>query len=188
MLWREMSSMIATRGKPLPAGRHLLPELVATWNRGKGPIDGFSRIQKNVKAEHANLGPIAAIWLRLIMSLVYNAFQCYNLSKTVDYLLSDECTSFKDFQRKKARLPPFRHFCKVLAKNLTNLDYIDSESDDSDNSDTDTNANQNNDTTIKYNKREAYFARPELIAKRRNARLGHRECSMAQQSSCAWCC
>ncbi len=34
------------RGCPLPAGRHLLPEVVATWNRGKGPIDVYSRFQK----------------------------------------------------------------------------------------------------------------------------------------------
>lgn len=133
------------------------------------------------------MGPIGAIWLRLIMSLVYNAFQCYKLSRTVNYLLSDECTSFKDYQRKKARLPPFRQFCKVLAKNLTNVDYVH-EFDNSDDSDLDANADQNDNMTIKYNKREAYFTMPELIAKRHNARLGHHESSLEQQSSCVWCC
>jgi hypothetical protein len=65
LLWREMSRMISARGRPLPARRHLLPEVVATWNRGKGPIDVYSRFQKNTKSNHANLGPIGAIWLRL---------------------------------------------------------------------------------------------------------------------------
>jgi hypothetical protein len=74
LLWREMSRMISERGRPLPARKHLLPAVVATWNRGKGPLDVYSRFQKSTKSNHANRGPIVgAIWLRLIMTTVYNA-------------------------------------------------------------------------------------------------------------------
>ena len=46
-LWTAMCNLILfERGCPLPAGRHLLPEVVATWNRGKGPIDVYSRLKK----------------------------------------------------------------------------------------------------------------------------------------------
>jgi hypothetical protein len=70
-LSNAMVAMISVRGRPLPAGRHLVPELISEWNRGKGPIDGYSRFQKNVKAQHSHLGPVAAIWLRLTMTMVY---------------------------------------------------------------------------------------------------------------------
>jgi len=117
-LWREMSRMISERGRPLPAGRHLLPEVVATWNRGKGPIDVYSRFQKSTKSYHAHLGPIGAIWLWLVMTTVYNAYHSFNLSRTEAFLASGECKSFKEFQRTRARLPPFRQFCHMLADDL----------------------------------------------------------------------
>ena len=81
-LWRAMSRMIRNLQRPLvAAGRHLIPEVVATWNRGKGPIDVYSRFQKNCKAVHAHLGPVDAIWLlRLNMTCVYNAYHADSLS------------------------------------------------------------------------------------------------------------
>jgi hypothetical protein len=72
-LWKAMVAMIEQWRRPLPAGKHLLPELVVEWNRGKGPIDLYSRFQRNVKSQHAHLGPVAAIWLRLLMTMVYNS-------------------------------------------------------------------------------------------------------------------
>jgi hypothetical protein len=41
---------------------------------------------------------------------------------------------------------------------------------------------------IAYNKRDAYFKIPALIAKRMNRRLPHTPCSDRRQSSCVWCC
>jgi hypothetical protein len=89
-LWLAMDAMITERGKPLPAGRHLIPECVAEWNRCKGPIDEYSRFMKNVHSSHAHLGPVAAIWLRLIMTMIYNSFQTFLLSRSQAFLLSDE--------------------------------------------------------------------------------------------------
>jgi hypothetical protein len=107
-LWRALCRLIQGQGQPVPAGRHLIPEVVATWNRGKGPIDVYSRFQKNCKSAQIHLGPVGAIWLRLIMTCVYNAYHAHNLSRTVSYLMSDECKSFKNFQQRRARQPPFR--------------------------------------------------------------------------------
>jgi hypothetical protein len=92
--------MISVRGRPLPAGRHLLPEAVAEWNRGNGPIDGYNRFQNgpidgynrfqnNVKARHSHLGPVAAIWLRLIMTMVCNAYRSHG----EEFLMSNESLS-----------------------------------------------------------------------------------------------
>ena len=98
-LWRALCNLIQEQQRPLPAGRHLLPEVVATWNRGKGPIDVYSRFQKNCESAHSHLGPVGAVWLRLIMTCVstMHTNHAHNLSQTVSDLLSEECKSFNDF-------------------------------------------------------------------------------------------
>ena len=115
-LWKALCKVLEEQEwQPLPAGRHLIPEIVATWNRGKGPIDVYSRFQNNSKSAHSHLGAVGAIWLRLIMTCVYNAYHSFNLSKTVKYLMSEECKSFKDFQKRRSQQLPFRQFCQALA-------------------------------------------------------------------------
>jgi hypothetical protein len=53
----------------------LIPEVVATWNRGKGPIDvSYSRFQKKHQVLAFPSGPVGTIWLRLKMTAVYS--QC----------------------------------------------------------------------------------------------------------------
>ena len=197
-LWKAMSDMIEERQSPLPAGRHLLLEVVATWNRGKGPIDVYSRFQKNTKSVHSHLGPVGAIWLRLIMTTVYNAYHSFNLSRAYAFLMSDDCKSFKDFQKMRARQAPFRQFCQQLANDLTievasPILYNSSDNDD-DNSDSGNDGNGNDrlttstDYDIRYKQREAYFSRSDLIARRLNRRIQHLPCSDRKQVSCIWCC
>lgn len=192
-LWNAMVAMISVRGRPLPAGRHLLPEAIAEWNRGKGPIDGYSRFQKNVKAQHSHLGPVAAIWLRLIMTLGYNTYHTYVLSRCEEFLMSSRCLSFRQFQKEKSRQPSFRQFCSMLTRDIS-LEVLDMESNsDSEGNNLAVPSAMNNLTaggaiTIAYNKRDSFFSRPDLIAKRRNGRLNHDPVSTQSQACCIWCC
>lgn len=187
-LSNAMLAMILARGRPLPAGRHLVPELIAEWNRGKGPIDGYSRFQKNVKAQHSHLGPVAAIWLRLIMTMVYNAHQSYVLSRCEEFLMSDRCLSFHQFQREKSRQLSFRQFCCMLAKDIS-LEVLSIESNsDSEINDLAEPGAGSGAITIAYNKRKSFFSRPDLITMRRNRRLNHEAVSTQTQASCIWCC
>jgi hypothetical protein len=81
-LWKALCKVLEEREwQPLPAGCHLIPEVVATWNRGKGTFNVYSRFQKNSKSAHSHLGAVGAIWLRLIMTCVYNTYHLFNLSK-----------------------------------------------------------------------------------------------------------
>jgi hypothetical protein len=192
-LSNAMVAMIAVRGRPLPAGRHLVPELIAEWNRGKGPIDGYSRFQKNVKAQHSHLGPVAAIWLRLIMTMVYNAYHSYVLSRCEEFLMSDRCTSFRQFQKEKSRQPSFHKYCSMLARDISlEVLEIDSNSESESNNLAVPGAINNSEgrgvVTIAYNKRKSFFVRPDLIARRRNRRLNHEPVSTQSQASCIWCC
>jgi len=165
---------------------------VATRDRGKGPIDVYSRIQKSCKSAHSHLGPVGAIWLRLIMTCVYNAYHTHNLSRTVQYLLSEECKSFKDFQKRRARQLPFRQFCLELANDLK-IEVLpptmhESGSDDNDDNDDANKGHITASIAITYNKREAYFSKPHLIERRMNQRVLHQPSSVQRQSSCIWCC
>ncbi|KAI2505554.1 hypothetical protein MHU86_8890 [Fragilaria crotonensis] len=168
-LWQAMCNLIIDeRGRPLPAGKHLLPEVVATWNRGKGPIDVYSRFQKNIKSVHSRLGPVAAIWMRLVMTTVYNAYHSFNLSRAAAFLASDECKSFKDFQRIRARQCSFRQFCQLLANDLTvevasELNYTASSSEDEEAMPNDEEASVQE--VILYNKQEAFFSGQNLFQK-----------------------
>jgi hypothetical protein len=174
--------MILEQVCPLTAGKHLLPKVVATWIRGKGPIDVYSQFQKSTKSNHANLGPIGAIWLRLLMTMLYNAYHSFNLSRTAEFLASKECKSFKDFQTRRKRQPLFRQFCHVLAEDLSvqvgaPMMYNTSSSSDEEQdeeeimmagmSDNDKVLNKQRrpksqgSITIVYNKRDACFTVPE---------------------------
>ena len=92
--WRAIYLLVMERGRPLPQGRMLVPSIIAAWNRNKGPIDVFSRFMKNCHARHAHLPPLASIWLRLLLTRVYNAYQSYILSRSVSFLMSNECTGY----------------------------------------------------------------------------------------------
>jgi hypothetical protein len=70
---------------------------------------------KLLMSVHSHLGPVGAIWMRLIMTTVYNAYHFFNLSRTAAFLVgSDECKSFKDFQRIRARQCSFPQFVNFL--------------------------------------------------------------------------
>jgi hypothetical protein len=51
-LWRALCNLIQEQQRPIPAGLHLIPKVVATWNRGNGPNDVYSCFQKNCKSVH----------------------------------------------------------------------------------------------------------------------------------------
>lgn len=80
-LWKATVALIQQRNRPLPPGKHILPTVIAIWNRIKGGIDVFSRMLKNCKASHRSLNPGAALWLRILMTMVYNGYQSLVLLK-----------------------------------------------------------------------------------------------------------
>jgi hypothetical protein len=51
--------------------------VVDVWNRIKGGIDKYSRYLKDSKAEHKSLHVYGIISLRMLMTIVYNAYQSF---------------------------------------------------------------------------------------------------------------
>ncbi len=120
-----------------------------------------------------------------------------------------ESNSFKDFQKRRARQLPFRRFFqKMLASDLTvevvppsgfessseeDNEWVTGSSTDENDQRTDRKDDrrhslQRKSVAIYFNKREAFFAKPHLIAKRMNRRVAHLPSSARTQSSCVWCC
>jgi hypothetical protein len=115
-----------------------------------------------------------------------------SVKQPVKYLMSEECTLFKDFQKRHSRQLPFRQFCQALASDLT-IDMVPPSGYESTSSKDDRMMADDNDgrvgtdkeeddrqrthqdsvISIFYNKREAYFSKPHLIARRMNGRVVH---------------
>jgi hypothetical protein len=122
-LWRVLRNVVIEKGGPLPTARMIVPVVVALWNRCKGPIDLYSRFLRNVQAKHKKLPATGAVWLRLIMTTVCNAYQSYSLYVSLEYLLSEDCKCFLDFQRyRNKNSGSFRKFCMLLACNMLTID------------------------------------------------------------------
>jgi hypothetical protein len=117
---------------------------------------------------------------------VKNAYHTHNHSRTVSYLLSEKCKSFKDFQKMRARQLPFRQFCFELANDIK-IEVVPPTMHESDCND-DEIGRSTPSVAITYNKQEAYFSKPQLIERRMNRRLLHQPFSAQTQSSCVWCC
>jgi len=177
----------------MPSGTHLLPTVIALWNRLKGGIDVFSRHLKNLQSKHAKLKPLGAVWLRLLMSLVYNAHQSSLNFQAHSFLMDEtQCTSYKSFCKKKASFGSFADFCRDALNGLE-LRVASSTSDSGIESDrmgpalVQTNADCDR---IQYRKRESYFTAPDLQQRRLNQAIQHGidVVSNGLQQTCVMCC
>ena len=74
-LWRALNAEVVRRNKPFPPAQQIIPCITSVWNCTKGGVDVYSRSLKNVQALHEKLDAQAAVFLRFLKSLLYNAFQ-----------------------------------------------------------------------------------------------------------------
>jgi hypothetical protein len=149
-----MNDLIEERGRPLPPGKHILPSVVALWNRIKGGVDVYSRLLKNCKAVHHCLPPGAAIWLRMLMTTVYNGHQAYLLLRSYDYLMDTaKCNTFQKYMTHKNSHNSFADYCRTVINGLVNRSRNGISineairSDEGSDSDENDEGNQTNDTT-----------------------------------------
>lgn len=150
-----MNDLIEERGRPLPPGKHILPSIVALWNRIKGGVDVYSRLLKNCKAVHHCLPPGAAIWLRMLMTTVYNGHQAFLMLKSYDFLMdTSRCNTFQKYMNHKNSHNSFADYCRTVINGLVQRSYAGTSineairSDEGSDLDSDENeeGNQTNDT------------------------------------------
>jgi hypothetical protein len=200
-LWRAVDLIVRERGSPLPPGKMILPTIIAMWNRCKGPIDVYSRFLKNAHATHSKLAPSAAVWLRIIMTCVYNAYQAQCLIRSQHYLLSENCTSYTAYQLHRKRAESFSRFCLSLAKNL-HLKIANTPDDDVPTQATNdvrvpTSSPTKSATNKKsYKQRDIFFdsestkseIRTNQLLRHRTTKIYKNGTNVIKQKRCVWCC
>jgi hypothetical protein len=197
-LWRAFNNLVIQRGRPLPPGKHILPTLVALWNRIKGGIDVYSRLMKNCKSVHHKLSPGAAIWLRVLMTMVYNGHQAYILLKSYEFLMdSTNCTLFKKYMQFKNSIGTFADYLRECINGITNVQVegvarMAVRLDDDEN---------NDDSSVKvvpatkrrrHNVRDSFFEDEEKVSLRKSRDIEHLPVRISEeqktQHTCLWCC
>lgn len=189
-LWRALNKFVVTEGRPVPPGRLILPTVVAYWNRCKGSIDLYSRHLKDVQAKHNKLNATGRIWIRLLMTCIFNAYQSYAMYKTMSGLANGDFLSFYNYQlEKRERAGPLSTFCSILSDSLklrTEGDIFRTE----------TNVEVENVILRKQYYRKKFFTNTTWINQRMDPNCVHASTSMYSmrsnsqraQKNCVWCC
>ena len=106
-LARALRKLVIEKGKPYPPALRIVPSPVVMWNHCKGMTDVYSRCMKNIKPTFHSLHPYAFIWIRLLMTMMWNTHILYRLFqiehmlpniKTIDQLrnLLNKESSFQE--------------------------------------------------------------------------------------------
>jgi hypothetical protein len=72
-LVKKLRDLVIARGRPYPSASRIVPRSIVMWNHCKGMTDVFSRCLKNVKPGFKSLHPYAFIWIRLLMTMMWNS-------------------------------------------------------------------------------------------------------------------
>ena len=121
-LWDKASRMIQRHGAPLPTAKAIVPSMVAFWNTVKGGVDVYSRFLKNIKVSNARLSPTEYINLRMVNTLILNAFHCTQLLSSEQYLKN--CKSYRLWKKKLNHVSGgFREFLGRVATRISRSDF-----------------------------------------------------------------
>ena len=182
-------------GVPIPPLFRIVPEAVALWNSCKGPIDNYSRMLKNSKNLTAKLTPIGNMWIHMIHTSVYNAFQAHHLIQNINFLLDDDkCLTWDDFIRhrhnnNKRDGNTMRSFILLLEQAIEAkiVAYYKAHPNKKRERDGDDDGIENI-----WGKKKRRIKRTEFfVGKRRKLRMDgvdHDQVNYPKQKHCFWCC
>jgi len=103
---------IIQKGKPLPPGKHLIPSIVAYWNRNKGGVDVLSRYLKNVKIPLGRVSPRVVYVIRMIFMLIFSGFQAYKLHNGLEEI--QQASNYLVLKQSWARATSFKSSLGVI--------------------------------------------------------------------------
>ena len=107
-LSRCLWNIVVEHGKPLPQGKHLIPTIVAYWNRNKGGVDVLSRFLKHVKIPFGRASPRVVYVVRMIFMLIFSGFQAWKLHNGRSTINS--ATNYQLLKQKLTRDTSFKSF------------------------------------------------------------------------------
>jgi hypothetical protein len=74
---------------------------------------------KKVKSTDKSTIPYVTSWMGLIMAMVYNSHQMYQILQSCDHLVDTvQCPTFKAFRLRKAKSKSFFSFCRTAVVSL----------------------------------------------------------------------
>ena len=141
---------------------------------------------KNCKFVHHKLSPGAAIWLRVLMTMVYNGHQAYVLLKSYDFLMDvTKCTSFKEYMQYKNKIGTFADYCRECIKGITNLSGKAGLKEDCDDSSVEIVSNTKR---RRRNVRDSFFTDENKVSIRRTCPAKHLPTKIANEKRMQYCC
>lgn len=100
---QEVVRKYLNKGIPIPPIYRCHPSCVDLWNNGKGPIDLYSRFFCNTKPTQKKVTTVGAMWLRMLRTAVYNAYQVHMIQSCEEFLQSKKCNTWKKLRRFRAK-------------------------------------------------------------------------------------
>ena len=113
-LSRSLWTIIEQKGKPLPPGKHLIPSIVAYWNRNKGGVDVLSRYLKNVKIPLGRASPLVVYVVRMIFMLIFSGFQANKLHNGLEEIT--QASNYLVLKQSLARATSFKSFLGIIGQ------------------------------------------------------------------------
>ncbi|KAJ3209788.1 hypothetical protein HDU67_005940 [Dinochytrium kinnereticum] len=119
-LWLALQEIVGQTNRPFPPGERIAPTLVAVWKRIKGGVSAYSRHLELVRARHEGLSPCGLTWMRVIGTMLYNAYHSYVTLHCFQFLQDEaNCSTFDEYLKKRDQMD-FKRFCHEAAMALRN--------------------------------------------------------------------
>jgi hypothetical protein len=101
-----LQNLIDENGPLLPA-RHIFLRIISFWNSVKAPTDKKSQVLKDLQPKIFKFGTISRLWIRLLLSAVYNAIKTYRMFALRENVSSGSIISLRHFRNMANRLGSF---------------------------------------------------------------------------------
>jgi hypothetical protein len=194
-IYHCVKNKVIERGIPLPNGQMLIPSIVGFWNKCKGPINVYSRYLRDSHGKHKKQSANGRVWIRSIMTCVYNAYRSYILYRTQKHLNSSRCQSYSDFQRAQNEMAgTFDEFISDLSDDLLAYDDFENNTDTKEEDETCQSVDQSGieqqsrGHSVQHNRRNLFVGDGPLVQLRLNPKHKQKQLPKGQQHTCVVCC
>ena len=200
----SLDKMYIEKNLIIPRCHRILPASVALWNKCKGPIDLYSRKHRNNCTTQNKVQAIGSMWLKMLRTAMYNAYQMHIVIQTNNFLQSKSCETWSELHKHQSQVRQTEGGSyKCFIGNL--MEEIDVFLSTNGTNATTTNQSIENvndgsgtgeSSAREYRRRESFFSVYELIQRRTTDKSNHSLERIADgsgrnklvQKRCVWCC
>jgi hypothetical protein len=100
----ELKVLRNERNGPLPACDGIVPQVVKTWDVGKGPIDDLSKVLAHNLGKFGAISPMLVLWVRWAATMLYCSWRLYSLQQCYAYVYSVLCNTHTKYLHERQRM------------------------------------------------------------------------------------